>query len=193
MGGLPGCRVQRRTQGRGSPDSHFVVALQLVLMGHIGIGNFAYLGSKGLTEGPGPPLRRGRNCLDPGLVMMAEPSLQSVAQSMHGLRHKQMRCGQFPTFDHSRSCQPRREELRAVQMPCPTRSVHHSSLFSYIVSRVLPVSGTSQHGCGKYHVAESLEREARAPRKQERDLNASKPNKEVDQRSHGENVVKTAS
>ena len=162
-------------------------------MDRIGIGNFAYWGSRAMVELRGPPLRRERNCLDLGPAMAAEANLQFVARSMHGQRRKQQRCGQFPTYGHSRSCQPRPGALRAVQMPCSTRTVHHSSLFSYIVSWVLPVSGTSQHGCGNYHVAESLEREARPPPEQERDLNASNPTKEIDQRSHGEDVAKAAS
>lgn len=185
--------MRHRTLDRGLLDSHFAVALLLVLMGHIGNGNFAYWRQGGLTEVLELLLIEVRNCLDRALAMMAVAILQSVAQSMHDLRHKPQRCGRFPTFGHSRSCQPRRGEVRAVRMPCLTRSIHHSSLFSYIVSWVLPVSGTSQHGCGKYHVAESLEREARPPREQERDLNASKPTKEIDQRSHGEDVAKAAS
>ena len=54
----------------------------------------------------------------------------------------------------------------------------------------LPVSGTINLRCGTYHVAESLEREARAPRNQQRDLNASTQAPKTDARRHGQNVTK---
>ena len=142
IGRTEGCRVRHRTPGRGLLDSRFGVALLLVLMDRIGSGNFAYWRRGGLTEEQGLLLIEARKCLDHALGMMTEANQRSVAQSMHGLRHKPKRCDRFPTFDHSRSWQLRREELRAVQLPCLNRSVHHSSLFSYIVSWVLPVSGT---------------------------------------------------